>query len=804
MMAQCAVMRRASLLFMAIVVAATGCAEAPIPPRTTPIPGPVHDVTIITDRWGIPHLRAESTDDLYYAWGWVTGRDRLWQIAYARQAGRGELWRWFGNDKLRDDGGAQLLEFGAMADRVWRRERSDTTTRRALERFTDGINALLEECRSGARPWPEEFRRIGHTPEDWEPADSIVLLLGMGLLLDFAVPELNEETTVNEKGAEWMAARRRWDLEFDYRTIPEGAAGANVPATASREPASPPTPARGQPTGQHLADIDLEARARETLGDWLLEREPDQRASDIFAVGPRRSASGRPMLANDLHLSPTNPAQLYLVHFEVPGVVRAAGACVPGLPSIVSGRNDRCAWGVTSLAADVVDVWADTLSADGKSVRYKGQWVPIREEPFTMQFRLPGGILIPPLGQVRRYTPHGPVLVYANKRGIAYSCGWARDESKVTLARMIGLEQSQSAEEVAERWRTLVTPGLNVVTADVNGSVIYQPVGQVPMREFEPGFGPLPGDGAHEWSAVLTSAELPSWRVPPDGHVVNGNNLPAAGLDLRTWTRYDWPQDRPLRLDQLLSAKRRHTLEDMARIQNDIHSLPAERMVPRLLRAVDSVSSSLDPRARQAIDSLRAWNLSARRDRVGPTLHRSWFAALSRRFELDGRQGLTIAALDGRAPEALKGETPTSAAVAALDTALTYLEAEFGPDLSTWRWARGHRARFRHSLSRDTSRSMEPSPVPADGDNGTPSVGPSRLPWSTEFTHAPVMRHLVDLAVAESSLVILPPGNSGDPASAHSRDHLQKWADHQYVPLLMDWARISAAQESSAVLTKHR
>jgi len=95
--------------------------------------------SIVTDRWGIPHVRAESLEDLYYAWGWVTGRDRLWQISYARQAGRGELWRWFGNTKLRDDGGAQLLEFGAMADRIWRRERGDSTVRIPIERFTDGV-----------------------------------------------------------------------------------------------------------------------------------------------------------------------------------------------------------------------------------------------------------------------------------------------------------------------------------------------------------------------------------------------------------------------------------------------------------------------------------------------------------------------------------------------------------------------------------------------------------------------------------------------------------------------------------------
>jgi penicillin G amidase len=801
MMAQCAAMRRAfgSRILAGLLIAFTaGCAEPAPPLRGTPIEGPRHAISIVTDRWGIPHVRAESLEDLYYAWGWVTARDRLWQISYARQAGRGELWRWFGNTKLRDDGGAQLLEFGAMADRIWRRERGDSTVRIPIERFTDGVNAWLAACRSGERAWPEEFRRIGHTPDDWEPADSIVLLLGMGLMLDFAVPELTEEETVNQRGEEWLAARRRWDLEFAYHTIPPGAEAMNVKAAAAVESKS----ARGSAPAiaRHADREDLLPSARATLGRWLIEREPGEHASDLFAIGPRRSASGRPMLANDLHLSMTNPAQLYVIHVEVPGVLRAAGACVPGLPAIVTGRSDRCAWGVTSLAADVVDVWADTLSADGKSVRSNGEWVPIREVPFQMSYRLPGGILIPPLGQVRRYTPHGPVLVYAKDRGIAYSCGWARNDSMVTLNRLLGLERSRDANEVAERWRSLVTPGLNVVAADVDGNVVYQAVGQLPRREFDPGFGPLPNDGEHEWSGLLSSEDLPSWSVPGDGHVVSANNLPASGLDPNTWTRFDWPQDRGLRLNQLLSAKRTHTLDDLARIQNDVYSLPATRMVPRLLRAADSFSNSIDARARAAIDTLRAWNFEARRGLVGPTIHRSWFAALSRRHELDGRQGLTLAALDGRAPDALGDESSADAVHAALDTAMVRLEGLFGPDLSTWTWERGHRARFRHTLSSDTARAFEPDPLAADGDNGTPSVGASRLPWSTEFNHAPVVRHLVDLAVAESSFVVLPPGNSGDPTSPHARDHLQLWADHRYVPLLMDWSRIAVERESEDTL----
>jgi acyl-homoserine lactone acylase PvdQ len=164
---------------------------------------------------------------------------------------------------------------------------------------------------------------------------------------------------------------------------------------------------------------------------------------------------------------------------------------------------------------------------------------------------------------------------------------------------------------------------------------------------------------------------------------------------------------------------------------------------------------------------------------------------------------LAAAALSGRAPAALREpgkQTPERAAIAATEAfylALAELEDRLGADRSRWQYARAHQARFRHALAwRDTT--LQPPPVPADGDQSTVSVGRSSLPWSALFTHGPVWRHLVDLAVPESSLCVVPPGNAGQ--GPHARDHLSLWANHRYVPLLLDWSRIEAAKESESRL----
>jgi penicillin G amidase len=328
--------------------------------------------------------------------------------------------------------------------------------------------------------------------------------------------------------------------------------------------------------------------------------------------------------------------------------------------------------------------------------------------------------------------------------------------------------------------------------------------GALPRRGFEPPAGVLPGDGRHEWKGLIAPDQLPRWALGPDDFVVNGNNVPVGSPYPEPFFRYHFMQDRAARMVERLAADDRMTLDDMRSVQNDLVSRGAGRFLPLLLRCADSLAALHTPRVRVTLDVLRKWDRVAGRGRIAPAYFRAWLGALQRRSRLEGLPMLTAAALAGRAPAALRApgrEVPERAAVAAIEAlnlALAELKKLYPTsDISTLTYGMVHRARFRHGLAWRVP-ALEPAPIDADGDQSTVSVGRSSLPWDGTFTHGPVWRHVVDLAAPESSLCVLPPGNAG--AGAHARDHLSLWANHEYVPLYLDWARVETAAEDAWTL----
>lgn len=764
------------------------------------VPGLAAPARVLTDRYGIPHVEAQSLPDLYFAWGFVTARDRLFELEYTRRAANGFLWRSLGNRTLLIDAGAQLFELASHARRIWHGDSLDPAARMPLERYAAGIDAWLARCRARQAPWPREFTRLGWRMADWSPADCELMLLAQGVVLDLSIPELDEWKDIKKYGRDWVVRRQRFESEWIYDTIPDSVARARYgpPRTGWRDGG----PGRARTPDLPLALIE---RARRTLAGWH-PRDDDAAgpappgASNVFAVGAARSTTGAPLLANDPHLELSTPSPLHVIHVRVPGVVDAIGAATPGFPVIVTGRNARCAWGVTALQADNVDLYADTLSADGRSVRWQGGWVPVRNAPYDLRYHKLG-LSLPPFGQRRRYTPHGPVLAWDRHRGLALAVRWAGLDDSLRTGRLLGLEQATRAESLCARFRTLVTPALNLVAADVDGDVRYQTAGRVPHRAFDPGLGPLPSDPTFEWPGFIAPDSMPAWDVPRDGFVVNCNNRPIGPSYPDVLPRYDFPQDRALRIGARLAGTPRVSYADMMSVQNDVFSRAADRLAPRLLACMDSLGTPRTALERAALDTLRAWDHVMRRDRVAATLYRAWLGALVRRSRID-EPGLIVAALDGRAPEALRRphheapERPALAAQAALALALKRLQKLFGPDLARWPYGRAHRARFVHPVA----KAFERPSIPADGDFSTVSVGSSRLPWNNTFAFAPAFRHLVNLADADSSLGVIPPGNSGDLASPHAYDMIERWAMHRYVPFYLSWSAAEAAKESETRL----
>jgi penicillin amidase len=239
-------------------------------------------------------------------------------------------------------------------------------------------------------------------------------------------------------------------------------------------------------------------------------------------------------------------------------------------------------------------------------------------------------------------------------------------------------------------------------------------------------------------------------------------------------------------------------------VQNDVLSRAAARQLPALLAAIAPLAGALPARERAVLDTLRAWDGAMRRSRVAPTLARSWWGAWLRRTRLENLPGLALATLTGEAPDTLTARgvqvSRGAAAAAALGTALDTLTAKLGPDLSRWTWGRAHRARFAHPLAgRAGGAGFEPPLTPEDGDGSTVCVGSSRVPWNFEVAHGPAFRHVVDLADSLTSWMVVPPWNAAD-EGGHGPDLRDRWANHAYAPLRMDWARIEREGARSITL----
>jgi penicillin amidase len=401
--------------------------------------------------------------------------------------------------------------------------------------------------------------------------------------------------------------------------------------------------------------------------------------------------------------------------------------------------------------------------------------------------------------------------VWDDKAGIAYSARWtALEDDRIGLGGILGMERSRTAAELDRRAATLVTP-----CPQSHGRrrrrwhAPDRACGLLPIRPTPLGPGPVPSDGRHEWTGFVPTADMPHWSVPATGFAVNANNRPVGAPWPWDSPRYDWAHDRARRIAQRLSGDASVTLADMMSVQNDVVSLAADRHVRHLLECADSLAPVLPARSRAALDTLRAWDLVVRRDRVAPTLYRAWFGALQRRLGTEGLPGLTLATLMDRAPEVLAHsgpqgtrETPAVAAVASLATALDTLTARLGPDMGSWRYGRAHQARFRHLLSALDPRTRWETPR-----SRWMATTPHRASAPHDCRGAP--RSVSDQCSAMSPISPTAGAIVGrDPAveqrglPAEGTLALQTpWRRHGYVPFLLDRARIEQQAHDRTTLT---
>ncbi len=714
-------------------------------------------VDITLDEDGVPRVRAASAADAAAAIGFLHARDRLFQMELMRRVASGRLSEIAGPATLGIDRTMRVLGLRqrALADL----EGLPPPTRAMLDAYARGVNAWIGARGRFSAP---EFVVLGR-PEPWTPVDSLLWGKTMGL---------------------WLSAN--WHAEIARL----GLAGHLTPQQIDE--LWPPEPQGGHPDALAGADRRFAAdprfaEAARRLADRLPAfPEPftlPNTASNAWAVDGRHTATGAPLLAGDPHLQFGLPGIWYLARIETQeGVL--AGATAPGVPFVVLGHNGKIAWSFTTTGADVQDVFIETPAPTGGYETPDGpRPFAVREERIAVRGR-PDDVL------TVRETRHGPVVsdLTGGRGGPILAVAMANLQPGDTAAAgLFALNQARDVEEAGRAAALITSPVQNLMVADHDRIALYV-TGRVPIRRAGDGAAPVPGaDGAHDWTGWAPAASLPHVVAPASGRLVNANER-VAPPDFPVFLGRDWFGDwRAQRIRAMLATSDRHTPADFARMQLDVRSEFARRILPALRTVV-----STDPLGARAAGLLAGWDGAMTMDRPEPLIFNAWttrFRDLVLRRN-DVPAGSANPMLEFVAfvlsPEGAHwcGGDCKPVLAEALTGSMADLAARFGADPATWRWGSVHRAVFAHPLlgSLPVLGGLTTAEIDSPGDDSTVDRGSPRPPTFTSV-HGASFRGVYDLADLDRSLFIVAPGQSGNPFSRRARNFLTRWRDGDTITL---------------------
>ncbi len=762
------------------------------------VPGLEAPVEIVRVEPGIPHIYAQSAHDLFFAQGYVHAQDRLWQMQLNAYAGRGELSAVFGEGALEIDKIMRTFGVVQAAERDW--QALSPATRTLLTAYADGVNAYLSAHRGRL---PIELTILGIEPRPWTPIDSLawgkLMALNLSLNHSFEIVRAHLIAKVGEP-----AARR---LMSPY----PASAPVIVPAGLQAYAGFLPVP---RPPRSALAALPALGRfSGAGTQAW---------GSNGWVVAGSRTASGRPLLANDTHLGLQMPSIWYQVGLHGGGF-DAVGFSFPGMPLLVIGHNRRIAWGITNMCADVQDLYVERLDNPKNPRRYRFQdgWrdLALRREEIAVK----GGSTF--VLEVRE-THHGPIVndaIAELKGSPPMALRWPALAGGRLIDSLVALNLAQDWPAFHRALADWDSPSVNFVYADVDGHIGYQSTGRIPLRAAgHQGLVPVPGwDGRSEWQGFIPYAEMPSVLDPPSGFIVTANNKVTAD-DYPHFLAYDMADPyRAQRLNALLAAGRRFTREGLRDIQAETLGLPAKAIRPALL----AVPPAGD-RERAALDHVRRWDLRYEPESVGASIYEAWYwhllgevlgdelgAEVLREYRIVGlSQVPSIAGLLERPDDPLFDDRRTPAVERrddivrrSLTRAVAWLAERYGDDPAGWTYGKVHSVTFVHSplgasgiapLERLFNSATHPARGTAFTVNA--AVADVTKPFGVNFGTA--QRMIVDLADLEGSTWVNSTGQDAQLFRPHREDQIPKWVAVEDYPMTYGEAAVKAQSKARLIL----
>lgn len=750
--------------------------------------GPAAAIDIVRDANGIPHIYAQSASDAYFALGFVHAQDRLWQLELNRRIPAGRMAEILGPTAVDTDRFLRSLGVRRNAEAILANLSADT--RAVLDAYAKGVNAYLVNRNT---PLPPEFVVTGApSPAPWQAVDSI----GWQTMMAW------------DLGGNWSQELLRMRL----------AQRLSLDQINEFLPPYPGDPV--QKTQDYTKLYRQLAGTTQQLAAVAQVAPPsyvDGMGSNNWVLSGARTESGKPLLANDPHLGLTAPALWYFAHLSAPGL-NVIGATLPGVPSVVLGRNDRIAWGFTNTGSDVQDLYIERVNpSNAKQYQTPQGWADFNTRTEIIKVKGQADATL----EVRE-TRHGPVITGAlpivdrlaiDARQYVIAFAWtALRPDDLTVQAGIKMNRAKNWQEFLNSAKDFGSPQQNIVYADVDGNIGYVAPARIPIRKPDndlKGLAPAPGwDARYDWAGFIPFEQLPQQYNPVSQRVITANQK-IVGDDYRYFLTSEWALPyRANRIAELIDAKPKHSMDSFAGIQRDHVSLAAQELLAILRQAKPQ-----SERAKAALIALATWNGAMDADRFEPLIFNAWTREASRRIFADelgdalmndyweqrnvhrsmvnvlkDKDGQGRWCRDVKAAATAKPQTCDELLSVALESALSDLLQRYGSHMTAWRWGEAHVARSEHRPFGKVAplAKLFDIRVASPGDTFTINVGRNNLRDEKEpfaSRHAASLRALYDLSDLENSRFIHSTGQSGNVFSPLYRDYAQRWLEVGYLPM---------------------
>jgi penicillin amidase len=763
-------------------------------------------VSVVRDAHGVPHLTAANLPDLFFAQGYVTAQDRLWQMDLTRRAVGGEMSEIFpassgppqpvsrstANVRPRKtwvdyDKQQRLMRLRAVAERV--AQQLPARDRAFFEAYSRGVNAYINQHENNL---PMEFRLLGYKPRIWTPADSLLIGIGMSQLLNPQYEmEYEREKIAAKLSPELMADLYPPSSPRDHP--PASEAGVNQSVPEQKAPAKKPL-AKVLKKASQVSPHDVSSHTPSSYTNDPCEACLP--GSNNWVISGAHTVSGKPLLANDMHLPHRVPGVWYEVQLHS-GDFNIEGFSLPGLPFISVGHNQRIAWGFTNLNPDVQDLFIEDFNAAGEYQTPTGwqkpeidhQTIHVKDEPDVAL-----DVVV---------TRHGPIITSlfpGETRQIAL--GWLVYDQHAISVPLFDLDSAHNWDDFRKALSVFATPSQNVVYADIDGNIGYQPMGFVPIRAAGDGTVPVSGaDGKHDWIGYVPFDKLPSLYNPPSGIIATANSrITPEGYPYQLATQW-FPPYRAERIYELLKADKKFAPADMLAIQTDITSAYDRFFAEKFVYAITHSSHASD-RAIQAAKEMDLWDGRMQADLVAPTIE-----VRSRRYLwemlLDPKLGNDADNYEwSEAAVALENivrDQPARWLPPGYDNFNDFLTAvveralkDAPPDLRSWKYGDEYPVVISHPVFGGLPILHGHAIISGPGRH--PQSGGGYTVKQVGRGFGPSERMTIDFSNLDASTFNIVQGESGQPFSPHYMDHWDAWYNNKTFTLAFSDEAVETAK----------